>query len=92
MNFTFDFILKYFDDRLKSVYNWSVSLIGEDIYANMLQVIAYGIEQLALYDEILTRESVFRTAERRNSVSAFAWTLLYTPSRVTGAKTTLTIS
>lgn len=92
MNFTFDFILKYFNDRLKSVYNWSVSVISEDIYANMLQVIAYGIEQLALYDEILTRESVFRTAEKRNSVSAFAWTLLYTPSRVTGAKTTLTIS
>lgn len=92
MNFSYSLILKYLYDRLQSVYNWSVELLSEGIYANFLQVISYGIEQLSLYVEILSKESIFKYAERRNSVIAFAWSLLYQASRKVGATTSLTIS
>jgi hypothetical protein len=92
MNFSYSLILEYLYERLRSIYNWTSELISEGVYANLLQVISYGLEQASLYAEILSKESIYKFAERINSVVAFAWILLYQPARKRGATTELTIS
>jgi len=92
MNFTYSEIYNFVYEKLRSAYNWTIQILTESVYANLISAFSYGVEQLAFYDEILTKESIFKTAELTSSINYAAWMLNYVPHRKIGSSSIAYVS
>lgn len=92
MNFIYSEIFNFVYEKLRSAYGWTIQILSESIYSNLISAFSYGVEQLAFYDEILTKESIFKTAELTSSINYISWMLNYTPYRKIGASSIAYVS
>lgn len=92
MNFTYREIFNFVYEKLQIAYGWTVEILAESVYANIINAFSYGVEQLAFYDEILTKESVYKSAELPSSINYISWMLNYTPHRRKGAISSVYVS
>lgn len=92
MNFTYRDIFNFVYEKLQIAYGWTVEILAESVYANIINAFSYGVEQLAFYDEILTKESVYKSAELPSSINYISWMLNYTPHRRKGAISSVYVS
>ena len=92
MNFVYSEIFNFVYEKLRSAYGWTIQILSESVYSNLISAFSYGVEQLAFYDEILTKESTFKTAELTSSINYISWMLNYTPHRKKGASSVAYVS
>jgi hypothetical protein len=92
MNFIYSEIFNFVYEKLRAAYGWTVQILSESIYSNLISAFSYGVEQLAFYDEILTKESVYKTAELTSSINYISWMLNYTSHRKIGASSIAYVS
>lgn len=84
-NFSQSSIKEELIKKLLQLENWKTKILDVSIYSRILSVMAFALEKIALYGEILFKHSNWKTSTIRKFLIPQASILSYTPYRKKGS-------
>lgn len=92
MRFTFESLKDSLVTQLAKKSNFTENVLYFGVYVRILEVVAYGLELLGIYNDYWVTQSTFKTTTLREAAVAHAYFLNYVPHRKIGARGALKFS